>query len=47
MCEGSGEGGARGGRVRVCAVSGEASALWFNRGIGPKIQRFISAVISP
>ena len=23
------------------------SALWFNRGMGPKIQRFICAVISP
>ena len=22
-------------------------ALWFNRGMGPKIQRFISAVFSP
>ena len=22
-------------------------ALWVNRGLGPKIQRFISAVISP
>ena len=24
-----------------------ATPLWFNRGMGPKIQRFISAVISP
>ena len=34
---------------RTCRqlVTWGSLALWFNRGMGPKIQRFISAVISP
>ena len=33
--------------VLVVGLGTAAKALWFNRGMGPKIQRFISAVFSP
>ena len=33
--------------VFVVELGTAATALWFNRGMGPKFQRFISAVISP